>query len=216
MRNEWDDIAEDFDTTRRRPWKECLEFMEGREGVAIDIACGNGRHTIPMSKKSRAVGMDSSAEMVKIASRNAGKGASFVVGDASAIPFRNNTFDFALFIAALHNIRGRKMRAKALREMGRVLRDGGEGMVSVWSRWQDRWRIHFLKEALTLRIKNFGDITVPWKRGAKAMRFYHLYSMRELKRDARKAGLEIVKAWSVKKASGKYADNHFIIVRKRT
>ena len=216
MRNEWDDIAEDFDTTRRRPWKECLEFMEGREGVAIDIACGNGRHTIPMSKKSMAVGMDSSKEMVKIASRNTGKRASFVVGDASAIPFKSDVFDFALFIAALHNIRGREMRVKALGEMGRVLRDGGEGMVSVWSRWQDRWRTHFLKEALTLRIKNFGDITVPWKRGANAMRFYHLYSMRELKRDARKAGLEIVKAWSVKKASGKYADNHFIIVRKRT
>ena len=214
MRNEWDEIAGNFDTTRRRPWKECLEFMGGREGIAIDIACGNGRHTIPVSERAGAVGMDSSAEMVRIAMENAGGRASFVVGDASAIPFKGNTFDFALFIAALHNIRGRGRRVRALEEMGRVLKDGGEGLVSVWSRWQDRWRTHFLKRALSLRIRNFGDIDIPWKRGVEAMRFYHLYSMRELKRDARKAGLEVVKAWSVRKASRKHADNHFIIVRK--
>jgi len=188
--------------------------MEGRNGIAIDIACGNGRHTIPMSSRARAVGIDFSAEMIKIARENSGGNASFVVGDASALPFKSNTFDFALFIAALHNIRGRGRRVKALEEMGRILKDGGEGLVSVWSRWQDRWRIHFLKEALALRIKNFGDISIPWKRGVEAMRFYHLYSMRELKRDARKAGLEVVKAWSVRKTSRKYADNHFIIVRK--
>jgi tRNA (uracil-5-)-methyltransferase TRM9 len=215
VRNEVDDITENFDITRRRSWKECIEFMEGRGGTAIDIACGNGRHTIPMSGRAIAVGMDSSAEMVKIASRNAGKKASFVVGDASAIPFKSSTFDFALFIAALHNIRGQGGRVKALEEMGRVLKDGGGGLVSVWSRWQDRWRTHFLRNALTLRIKNFGDIVIPWKMDVEAMRFYHLYSMRELKKDAKKAGLEIVKSWSVKKTSKKHADNHFIIVRKR-
>ena len=214
MRNEWDEIAGSFDSTRRRPWKECLEFMKGRKGNAIDIACGNGRHLIPMGNGINAVGMDLSPEMVKIARENVGGNALFVVGDASSLPFQSDTFDFALFIAALHNIRGRGRRVDALREMGRVLKGGGEGLVSVWSRWQDRWRMHFLKMLFTFRIRDFGDIIIPWKRDVEAMRFYHLYSMRELKRDAKKAGLKIAKAWSVRKASKKHADNHFIIVRK--
>ena len=215
--HEWDAIAKSFDATRKKPWKECLDFIEGRKGRAIDIACGNGRHLIPMGDDIEAFGLDLSHEMIKIARENvkkAGKKASFVVGNASALPFKSDIFDFALFIAGLHNISGREKRVTALKELRRVLKGDGEALISVWSRWQDRWRMHFLKRLLVLKIKNFGDVYVPWRRGAEAMRFYHLYSMHEFKKDVKKAGLKIVKAWSVKKASKKYADNHFIIVKK--
>ena len=46
------------------------------------------------------------------------------------------------------------------------------------------------------------------------MRFYHLYSMGELKKDVDEAGFEIERAWSVRKVAKKHADNHFMIVRK--
>ena len=215
---EWNEIAKSFDATRRKPWKECLEFVEGKKGRAIDIACGNGRHIISMGDGIEPFGIDISSEMVKIARKNvgeAGKNAFFAVGDASALPFKSNTFDFALFIAGLHNIKGREKRITALKEIKRTLKEDGEAMISVWSRWQDRWRMHFLKKLLSLKIKNFGDVDVPWKRDVQVMRFYHLYSMRELKKDVKKAGLKIVRAWSVKKASKKHADNHFIIVKRR-
>jgi len=218
VQNEWDIIARGFDKTRQRPWKECLDFVEDRNGNAIDIACGNGRHLIPLDRNVKAIGIDMSPEMVKIARENVRgvnrKNISFAVGNAVYLPFKPGTFDFALFMAGLHNIRSRSNRIRALKEVGRVLKNDGEALISVWSKWQDRWRKHFLKDLL-MPWKKSGDIHVPWERdGKKVMRFYHLYGMMELKADVRKAGLKIVNAWSVKKASRKHADNHFIIVRK--
>jgi len=216
---EWDKIAKSFDETRRRPWKECLDFIKGRKGIALDIACGNARHLIPFAcVVDHVIGIDASEEMIKIAvrnARNAGvKNASFVIGNASFLPFKSNTFDSAIFIAGLHNIKGRDARIKALKELYRVLKKDGMALISVWSKWQDRWRKHFLKEFFKLP-KNFGDIYISWKKdGMDVKRFYHLYSMHELKRDAKKARLKIIKAWSVKKASKRHADNHFLMVKK--
>jgi len=215
---EWDRIAKSFDETRRYPWKECLEFMKGKKGIALDIACGNGRHIIPFASfVEHVVGIDASAEMIKIAKRNAEeagiKNASFFVANACFLPFKANTFDSAIFIAGLHNIKGKDTRIKALKELHRILKENGMALISVWARWQDKWRKHFLKEFFKMK-KNFGDIYIPWKRDVNVKRFYHLYSMRELKKDAKKAGLKIIKAWSVKKVSKKHADNHFLMVKK--
>ena len=209
--NEWEKIAESFDATRRHAWKECIEFIEEMEGNGIDIACGNGRHLKYMEKNGMAVGIDISFNMLKIARKNV-KDAILVQANAIHLPFHSNTFDYAIFIAALHNIKERNNRIKALKEMRRILKKGGMAMVSVWSKWQDRWRRHFALQAI-YKWKELGDIYIPWK-PANVQRFYHLYSMRELKKDAKKAGFEIMKAWSVKKASKKHPDNHFVILRK--
>jgi len=210
---EWDVIAEDFDATRRSPWEECTDFIEGIRGICLDIGCGNGRHLIPASEKcSIAVGLDFSIKMLEMAKRNImEKGIENVIligGDARRLPFPDNFFDGILFIASLHNIRRRKERIQSLSEVRRVLKQNSRVIISVWAKWQDRWRRHFLLHPFG------GDIYVPWKRGVKVMRFYHLYSMGELKRDVKKAGLRIEKAWSVKKASKKYPDNLFVIAKK--
>lgn len=211
--DEWDAIAIHFDETRNRAWKECEEFVEKQEGMGLDIGCGNGRHLKIMEKAGKAVGVDISFKMLEIARKNAANSV-LIQSDARYLPFRNEVFDYVLFIASLHNIQGREERIRALNEMRRVMKGNSYGIISVWARWQDRWRWHFLKEFFIRKEKEFGDIYVPWKRGVRVDRFYHLYSMRELKKDVKKAGFNIIKAWSVKKASKKHADNHFVIVRK--
>ena len=210
---EWDKIAKDFDATRRFPWEECKTFLNKIHGKCVDIGCGNGRHLIPAAEKcDMVVGLDISIKMLEMAHQNMEKkgieNVMLVRGDACHLPFPDNFFDGILFIAALHNIKGKKERKKALEEVRRVLKPGGRALISVWAKWQDRWRKYFLLHPLK------GDIYVPWRRGAEAIRFYHLYSMREFKGDIRKAGLKIERAWSVKKASKKYPDNHFAVVRK--
>ena len=168
-----------------------------------------------------AIGLDASFNMVYISQKkleNAGiKNAFVVCGNACKMPFKDNFFDFALFIASLHNIKGRKNRVKALEEMKRILKPNGMGLISVWAKWQDKWRWYFIKKINILNIhgKEHGDIYIPWKKdGLQVMRFYHLYSLREFKKDIKRAGFVIEKIWSVKKVSKKYADNHFAIVRK--
>jgi|Deesub1362A_J573_1020465.scaffolds.fasta_scaffold01078_10 ubiquinone/menaquinone biosynthesis C-methylase UbiE len=215
---EWDLIAESFDTTRRYPWKECLDFIKEIHGIAIDIGCGNARHLIPMAEKCKlAVGIDASIRMAEIAYKKVKeaklKNVAVICGNACSLPFKDNFFDFALFIASLHNIKGRENRIKALEELKRILKPGGKALISVWSKWQDKWRKYFIKNIF--RWKEHGDIYIPWKKnGMNIMRFYHLYSMREFRKDIKKAGLKIEKAWSVKKKSKKYADNHFAVVSK--
>lgn len=219
VQNEWDTIAKSFDETRGHPWKECLDFIEGKEGIAVDIACGNGRHLIPLAcVVDHAIGIDASPEMIKIAMKNAKnagiQNVSYVIGNAVSLPFKSNTLDSAIFIAGLHNIKGKEKRRQALKETLRIVKKEGEALISVWARWQDRWRMHFVKEFFR-RGRNFGDIYIPWKKDdIDVMRFYHLYGMHELKKDAKKAGFKIMKAWSVKKVSKHYPDNHFLVVKK--
>lgn len=214
---EWDEIAKSFDATRKHAWEECINFMEEGD-IAIDIGCGNARHLIPMAEKCKiAVGIDISFNMLKISKEKIAKkglkNVLLVCCNACYLPFKDRTFDYALFIATLHNIKGRENRIKALEELKRILKKDGKALISVWARWQDRWRKYFFKEIFKFR-REFGDIYIPWRKdGLNVKRFYHLYSMAELKKDIKKAGLKIEKAWSVRKASKKYSDNHFTIVK---
>jgi len=210
---EWEKIAKSFDSTRHRAWKECIDFIDSVDGVGIDIGCGNGRHLILMEKNGLSFGVDISLNMLKIAKEKVSH-AVLVQSNALALPFREKQFDYALFIASLHNIRGRENRIKALKELMRVLKPDGKAIISVWSKWQDKWRTYFLKKAF-FQWKELGDIYIPWKKDVYAERFYHLYSMHELRKDVKRAGFKIIKAWSVKKISKKYPDNHFVIVQAK-
>lgn len=216
---EWGIIAKSFDKTRKYPWKECIEFIDENRGKGIDIGCGNGRHLVYMAEKCDfAVGLDSSLEMIEISKRKT-EGMDNVVlvcGNACSLPFKENFFDFAIFVASLHNIKGRKNRIVALKELMRVLKKNGRAIISVWAKWQDRWKKYFLKDFFYFfHGREHGDIYVPWKKnGLDIKRFYHLYSLREFRKDIKESGLKIERLWSVKKASIKNPDNHFAIVFK--
>jgi len=212
----WNAIAKSFDSTRKEPWEECLNFIEKIRGRAIDIGCGNGRHLFPLAEKAElAVGLDFSIEMLKICKEKLRNicNVLLVCGNACRLPFKDNSFDYAIFIAALHNIRGRGNRIKALVELKRILKPNGTALISVWAKWQDKWRWYFIKKLFSFKGEH-GDIYIPWKKdGINVERFYHLYSKKEFKKDLIKAGLKIEKLWSVKKASKKHPDNHFAIVK---
>jgi ubiquinone/menaquinone biosynthesis C-methylase UbiE len=216
---EWDSIAQSFDRARKRPWQEILDFLASRTGKGLVIACGNGRHMQPMAQNCEVViGVDKSAKMAQITIEHlVAEGvtnASVVVGTATGLPFPSESFDCLLFIAGLHNIKGRANRVRALKEVNRVLSKKGESLISVWARWQDRFRLPMICRAL-LFWKTSGDTTVPWALdGLQIMRFYHLYTLGELLDDLQTAGLALVRVWSVKKASRHHFDNHFVVVKK--
>ena len=218
----WEKIAESFNSTRKKPWKRCLDFIDRivSSALVLDIGCGNGRHLIPSARRCRfAVGVDISFNMLTICRKNLLENNitnfSLVRADATNLPFRDNTFDFILFIASLHNIRGRQQRVNALREVGRVMKDGGKALITVWARWQDRFLFTFLVELFLRRHEEFGDIEVMWKRDSlNISRFYHLYSVRELVKDIREAGLKIEKVEKVKISSRYLADNIFAYLTK--
>ncbi|MGC9307641.1 MAG: class I SAM-dependent methyltransferase [Thermoplasmatota archaeon] len=217
--NEWNRIAESFDETRQHPWQECLDFIAGCSGTGLDVGCGNGRHLIPLARRcSRVIGLDSAPAMATVSRKNVQEhgldNVDVVVADATMLPIADDTADCILFIAALHNIPGRSRRIAALQELRRVLKPNGEALVSVWSKWQDRWRWQSLRQLLT-PWQRAGNVMVPWKKDdMQVERFYHLYGRWELRRDIRQAGLHGSRIWSVKKASRRHPDNHFAVVTK--
>jgi len=203
-----------FDATRRKPWKQCIDFIDT---FTKDVCWGNGRHLIPCAKRcKKAIGIDLSRELLYIVQKKLDI-ANLLHSNVVYIPLKHNTVDAVLYIASLHNIKGRDRRIQSLREVERILKNDGKALISVWSRWQDRYRKQFFKKWFTqMGQAEFGDIDIYWRQhGLNIPRFYHLYSKREFLSDLRKADLEIIDIQDVKMHSEKHPDNYFAVVKKK-
>jgi alkylated DNA repair protein alkB family protein 8 len=219
----WDTIAESFDLTRRKPWKQCLDFIDtfSRGDTVVDMGCGNGRHLLPSAQRcKKAVGMDISRELLsivhrKVREKNLGN-VSLLHADVVYSPLKDDVADKILYIASLHNIKGKDNRVRSLREVKRVLKKNREGLVSVWSRWQDEFRKQFLKQWFVRKgAREFGDTYIYWRQhNLNIPRFYHLYSKKEFIRELKEAGLKILDYQGVKIRSQKHPDNYFARVTK--
>lgn len=110
---------------------EWLAIPEG--GVALDVGCGPGNVTTSLARAAGptglALGVDISKPMLARAVRaQAGPQTGFMLADAQQLPLRDETVDAVVSIAVLQLIPD---PAKALTEMGRVLRPGGRLAVMV-------------------------------------------------------------------------------------
>jgi len=98
----------------------------------LEIAPGPGYFCIELAKlgKYQITGLDISKSFVEIARRNAAEAGlqiDFREGNASAMPFQDNTFDFMFCQAAFKNF---SEPVKAIAEMYRVLQPGGLSVIS--------------------------------------------------------------------------------------
>jgi len=101
-------------------------------GSVLEIAPGPGYFCIELAKLGdfQITGLDISKSFVEIARRNAAKEAlkiDFREGNASAMPFANETFDFTFCQAAFKNF---SEPVKAISEMYRVLKSGGVAVIA--------------------------------------------------------------------------------------
>jgi ubiquinone/menaquinone biosynthesis C-methylase UbiE len=97
----------------------------------LEVAPGPGYFSIELAKLGsyEITGLDLSDAMVKIARKHAaeaGVRAEFMQGSASKMPLQTSSYDFLLCRAAFKNF---AQPVEALREMCRVLRPGGRGLI---------------------------------------------------------------------------------------
>jgi ubiquinone/menaquinone biosynthesis C-methylase UbiE len=102
-----------------------------RESTVLEVAPGPGYFCIELAKLGTysITGLDISHTFVDIANKKAleaGVRVDFRQGNASSMPFADNTFDFLLCRAAFKNF---GQPVGALREMCRVLKPGGRGLI---------------------------------------------------------------------------------------
>jgi ubiquinone/menaquinone biosynthesis C-methylase UbiE len=101
------------------------------EASVLEVAPGPGYLAIELAKLGdyRITGLDISETFVKIArvnAENAGVRVEFRRGNASAMPFADDSFDFLLCRAAFKNF---SEPERALEEMHRVLKPGGQALI---------------------------------------------------------------------------------------
>ncbi len=92
--------------------------------MLLDLCCGTGDYTKIISKfypKVKTIGLDFCDKMLKIAKLKNPKG-TFMRGDCTSLPFRDNEFNYVTMSFGLRNIQDRKA---ALEEIYRVLDVGG-------------------------------------------------------------------------------------------
>jgi ubiquinone/menaquinone biosynthesis C-methylase UbiE len=111
--------------------KQMLEKIPAN-GKVLEIAPGPGYFCIELARLGNfeITGLDISRSFVEIARRNAAQAGlkiDFREGNASAMPFKENTFDFTFCQAAFKNF---SEPVKAIAEMQRVLRPGGLSIIS--------------------------------------------------------------------------------------
>ncbi len=194
----FDEIAQHFDKTRNRPWREVVRFLKEIEGRVIDLGCGNGRHTLAAKDLGLDfVCVDASIKLLKIARNKTENKGFYVRSGLKKLPFRDGSFDNSIYIAAIHHLSNG--RVKSLEESKRILKDGGKILISSWAREQERWDLE----------EDESDIIVPWNKpdGTVIDRFYHLYRLCELADDVEESGLKVLKKFRSK-------GNNYVIAQK--
>ena len=151
-------------------------------GKVLEIAPGPGYFCIELARLGnyQITGLDISKSFVEIARKNATKAGlkiDFREGNASAMPFEDNTFDFTFCQAAFKNF---SEPVKAITEMYRVLRPGGISVIADLRR--DAPREEIVHEVKGMRLNRINEILVRWT--FDHMLLKSAYSVDEIKKMA--------------------------------
>jgi ubiquinone/menaquinone biosynthesis C-methylase UbiE len=137
---------------------QVVEMGVPAEGEVLDIGTGPGFVAIEIARLlpgdgCRVIGLDLSTAMLAVAAENAqreGLDSTLIwhEGDAKAMPFEDDEFDFVVSSGSLHHWEEPEL---VFDEIARVLKDGGQCIVRDSNRLQ-RWAPRFFAWAIGMTI----------------------------------------------------------------
>ncbi|MDQ3107830.1 MAG: methyltransferase domain-containing protein [Actinomycetota bacterium] len=199
---------------------ETLGLVPGMR--VLDVGCGPGRHAHALAVRSiEVVGLDITPRFIELATEGAPPGATFVVGDARALPY-DAEFDAVISVCqgGFGLVRGDDF--SVLEGMARAVRPGGLLALTAFSAY---FCVRFLEstdafDAATglnveqTTLKNSAGDEIPFELDTTC------FTPRELRLLARAAGLDVEHVWST--TPGAYARNppdldhpEFLVVARR-
>ena len=135
VKKTYDDIAEDFSSTRYKKWPKVESFLRGLPGesLVLDVGCGNGKYLDNPSTFN--IGCDLSRNLLMICKS---RGHDVVRCDMLHLPFRRRIFDAIICIAALHHVATKQRRHQCLEGMTNLLSSrSSKLLIQVWSYEQE-------------------------------------------------------------------------------
>jgi len=210
---DYDNIATEFDTTRKTEWDSfslILPYLKDDDYI-VDLGCGNGRLLDFLEKhfkNLKYLGIDNSKNLLELAKKKHAH-AQFIHADMLELPIESGTVDKTMAIASLHHIPSKELREKAVQEAHRILKNDGLYILTAWNLFQPKYKKYIwiarLKSIFTLGAYDSRDTLIPWgKTGVK--RYYYAFKIEELKNLLEKNGFEITKT---------HVDNNFLIICKK-
>lgn len=201
------DAAHRYERSARQRMREYCEVAERLKaflpngGDMLEIASGPGFLAIEMARSSnfRVTGIDISKTFLELARKNAteaGVPVQFHGGNAQELPFAENSFDLLVCRAAFRTFREPE---KALKEMYRVLRTHGTGLIidlrkdaSILEIMSHVYRMHLSPWISLLIVRKFRRLQ---RHAYNKPQFEKLLTATEFKKfEVRTIGIEI-EAW---------------------
>jgi SAM-dependent methyltransferase len=133
----YETIAAHWDRTRHSPWPKVEAFLRSlpAHSLVADVGCGNGKYMLVAPDHVEMVGSDVCVNLVRLCQQ---KGLEVAVCDNMNLPYRDGAFDAAISIAVLHHFSTVARRRRALAEVCRIVRPGGQILVQAWALEQVR------------------------------------------------------------------------------
>lgn len=142
---------------RRLVIKQVVDRLRRPGAVALDLCCGTAELSLELGALAPTYGVDFCHPMLELGIkkvRRAELPIELIEGDALRVPFADSMFDVVTVAFGLRNVDG---TTAGLREMHRLLKPGGRGVVLEFSRPQlpiFRSLFHFYFTRLLPRIGN--------------------------------------------------------------
>ena len=160
----FDDVAPKYDVVndvlsmgQTRRWRRVVvEAMDVKAGQRVlDLAAGTGTSSEPYADAGiDVVACDFSLGMLKVGKRRR-PDIDFIAGDATNLPFADNSFDASTISFGLRNVNEPK---KALAEMLRVTKPGGKLVIAEFSQpvvplWRTMYTEYLMRALPAIAVK---------------------------------------------------------------
>ena len=128
----WAEIAD------KNPTEKQIQFLKNTlkaDGCVLDLACGTGRHSIPLSKEGYGmVGLDVSLNLLRIAKKRWSQ-IQLVRGDMRVLPFKSGAFSAAISMdTSFGYLSSEQEDFQSLTELLETLSQDGTLIVDVFNR----------------------------------------------------------------------------------
>ena len=173
----WAEIADKNQTERQ------IQFLKNQlkpDGYVLDLACGTGRHMIPLSQQEYSMlGLDISRNLLRIAKQRS-RMVEVVLGDMRHLPFKDEAFAAAISMdTSFGYLPSESDDRFNLAEVQRVLEQRGVFVIDVFNR--EELALKYRKETHSSSWKEYPSFFLQQKRSIskKGDWLYDLWTIRD-------------------------------------